>query len=197
MNNQAPSRRPLSPLNHSISLRSTLTAPFESREKEQQNTQTWIERLEEGRKSRGGGYCCQLTYVLLVALPVTGRALWARRGLITAGRNVGRLPALTRAPQKPRRTAAWNPAFFARARPDTPRETRLLVPRGRAAPLLSLSLSVSISSRRGSFVQQRGQLSEGACCYFTRDVIHRHDGLFHPDSTVWNSCTRETPREKE
>lgn len=136
--------------------------------------------------------------MLLVALPVTGRALWARKRLITAGRNVGRLPALTRAPQKPRRTAAWNPAFFARARPDTPRETRLLVPRGRAAPLLSLSLSRFPRldlSRRGSFVQQRGQLS-GACCYFTRDVIHRHDG-FHPDSTVWNSCTRETPREKE
>lgn len=101
--------------------------------------------------------CVSLRGVYLLCRPVGDRARITRekRPIITA---VYRLPALTA-----RRTAAFQPRgirLSSRVHPDTPRETRLLVPRGRAGPLLSLSLTRSldflvhlscVETTRGSF----------------------------------------------
>lgn len=109
--------------------------------------------------------CVSLRGVYLLCRPVGDRARITRekRPIITAERAVYRLPALTA-----RRTAAFQPRgirLSSRVHPDTPRETRLLVPRGRAGPLLSYSLirfpRPSLVRRDDEGFVQRGQLLGG------------------------------------
>lgn len=98
---------------------------------------------------------------------------------------------------------AWNPAraaFFARTRvhPDTPRETRLLVPRGRAVPLLWFFPPLVDGCHR---LETRGRSrGQPASCYFIRDVIQRrwislYRGIWSVSGSARSQRTRVYPRE--
>lgn len=110
--------------------------------------------------------------VYLVYRPAGDRARITRekRPIITAGQTVYRLPALTaRDEEDSAASAAWNPAFFARAPGHASWNPVISSPREGWSPSLSLSLSISSS------IASRGSFNADSCRrgprYFTRDVI--------------------------